>query len=45
MLHAGSVYVAIDELRVPKDIPVKQFCSLTVYDRASWTPEPAAGRV
>jgi hypothetical protein len=31
-LQAGKTY----KLRVPKDIPVKQFWSLTVYDRATW---------
>jgi len=31
-LAAGKTY----KLRVPKDIPAKQFWSLTVYDRATW---------
>jgi hypothetical protein len=31
-LEAGKTY----KLRVPKDIPAKQFWSLTVYDRKNW---------
>jgi hypothetical protein len=31
-LEAGKTY----KLRVPKDMPAKQFWSLTVYDRATW---------
>ena len=31
-LQAGKTY----KLRVPKDVPAKQFWSLTVYDRATW---------
>jgi hypothetical protein len=31
-LEAGKTY----KLRVPKDIPAKQFWSLTVYNRANW---------
>jgi hypothetical protein len=31
-LQAGKTY----KLRVPKDIPAKQFWSLTVYERATW---------
>jgi hypothetical protein len=32
-LAAGKTY----KLRVPKDVPARQFWSLTVYDRATWT--------
>jgi hypothetical protein len=37
-LRAGKTY----KLRVPKDMPAKQFWSLTVYDRATWAfiPNP-----
>jgi hypothetical protein len=31
-LEAGKTY----KLKVPKDMPAKQFWSLTVYDRATW---------
>ena len=31
-LKAGKIY----KLRVPKDIPAKQFWSLTIYDRRTW---------
>ena len=31
-LEAGSLY----RIRIPKDIPVKQFWSITVYDNATW---------
>jgi hypothetical protein len=31
-LQAGKTY----KLRVPKDVPTKQFWSLTVYERATW---------
>ena len=31
-MQAGKTY----RLRVPKDVPAKQFWSLTVYDRATW---------
>jgi hypothetical protein len=31
-LEAGKTY----KLRVPKDVPAKQFWSLTMYDRATW---------
>ena len=31
-LQAGKTY----KLRVPKDVPAKEFWSLTVYDRANW---------
>src|SRR5215467_14063980 len=31
-LQAGKTY----KLRVPKDVPAKEFWSLTVYDRATW---------
>ena len=31
-LEAGKTY----KLRVPKDVPAKQFWSSTVYDRATW---------
>jgi hypothetical protein len=31
-LEAGKTY----KLRVPKDIPAKQFWSLTMYDRRTW---------
>jgi hypothetical protein len=31
-LEAGKTY----KLRVPKDVPAKQFWSLTIYDRATW---------
>jgi hypothetical protein len=32
-LEAGETY----KLRVPKDVPAKQFWSLTMYDRATWS--------
>jgi hypothetical protein len=32
VLEAGKTYL----LRIPKDIPAKQFWSLTVYDEATW---------
>jgi hypothetical protein len=32
-LEAGKTY----KLRVPKDMPAKQFWSLTMYDRATWS--------
>jgi len=37
-LQAGKTY----KLRVPKNVPSKQFWSLTVYDRATWAfiPNP-----
>ena len=31
-LQAGKTY----RLRVPKDVPARQFWSLTMYDRATW---------
>ena len=31
-MQAGKTY----KLRVPKDMPAKEFWSLTVYDRATW---------
>lgn len=31
-LEAGKTY----SLRVPKDVPARQFWSLTMYDRATW---------